>query len=178
MVDLAEVPALDFLLDKLHVLAAAPVEDDAEHAVGTARRVDDPLAFLGRWGQRFLDHDVFAGFQRGEGHRHMQDVRHGDGHRFDVGVGDKILVVAIDARNVELLGQVPAALFVEPRDGDDLSARDLGEPLQVQESDAAADDADLRAFRESVHLHPIQHRARARAWHPPSVMASRSRERI
>ncbi len=88
MVDRAKVPALDLLLDKLHVLSAAPVEDNAKHAVSTARRLDDPLAFRGSGRQRFLDHDVFAGFQCGKRDWHVQDVRHGDSDRFDIRVRD------------------------------------------------------------------------------------------
>jgi hypothetical protein len=129
VIDRAEVPALDLILDKLHVLSAAPVEDNAKNAVGTPRRLNDHLPFSGGRRQRFLDHDVFAGFQRGQCYRHVQYVRHGDSHRLDIGVCDQILVVSINARNVKLLCQFPASFLVESRNGDDLGAWILGEPL-------------------------------------------------
>ena len=145
MVDGAEIPARDLLLDELHVLSAAPVEDNAKNALRTARCVDNLLAFRGRWRQWLLDHDMFAGLQCRERHRHVQDIRHGDGHCLDVRVRDQILVVSIDARNIELLGQVPAALLIQTRDGKDLSARVLGEALQVQETDSATNNSDLKS---------------------------------
>ncbi len=86
----------------------------------------------------------------------MQDVRDGDGDGFDVRVGDQFLVLAVDAGHVELLGQIPAAVLVESGDGDDFGAGILGESLQVQDADPAADDADLELFR-FVHRHPFAH---------------------
>ena len=102
---------------------------NAKDALRAPCRVDDPLPFRCCWRQRFFDHDVFAGFQCRERHGHMQDIRHGDGHRLDVRIRDEILIVSVDARDVELLGQVPAPLFIKTRDGNNLGARDLGETL-------------------------------------------------
>ncbi len=56
-----------------------------------------------------------------------------------------------------MLGQVPAALFIKTRDRNDLGTRVLGETLQVQKSDAAADDSDLQ-FPRICQLHPTQQR--------------------
>jgi hypothetical protein len=64
VVDIAKVSTLDLLLDKLNVLPASPVEDDAKNALRAACCIDDPLTLRGSRRQRFFDHDVFSGFQR------------------------------------------------------------------------------------------------------------------
>jgi hypothetical protein len=73
----------------------------------------------------------------------MQDIRHGDGNGLDVRVRNQILIVSVNARHVELLGEVPAPLFIETRDGNNLGARDRGETLQVQEANSATNDPDF-----------------------------------
>jgi hypothetical protein len=72
-----------------------------------------------------------------------------------------------------LLGQVPAALFIKTRNRNDLGTRVLGETLQVQKSDAAADDSDLQ-FPRICQLHPTQQRTGTQARLPSSIMASRA----
>jgi hypothetical protein len=46
MIDRAEIPAFDLLLDHLHVLASPSIEDHPEHSICPMRGLDDLQAFL------------------------------------------------------------------------------------------------------------------------------------
>ena len=174
VIDVAEVASLDLRLDELDVLAAAAVEDDTKHALGAMRGVDHVLRFRCGRRQRLFHHHVFAGIERGNGDGEVEDVRHGDGDGVNVGVGQQVLVVAVDAGYLERCGQVPTALFVEPGDGNDFNPGILRKPLEMQHSHATADNTNpklsgLSHAATPSHVHCRRRTSgalQARTWSP------------
>ena len=75
VVDVAEQPGVDDLLQRLHVAAAAVVERDVEYAVVAAGRLHHGSADLAVLGHRLLRQDVQAGVQRGDRDRRVQRGR-------------------------------------------------------------------------------------------------------
>jgi hypothetical protein len=147
MVDLAERAAFDLPLDELQVVPAPAIEDHPEDSVGATGGVNDLLTFVDGAPQRLLDDDVLASSERGKGDRKMEDIGHGDRDRLDDGIGDQVLIVAIDPGNPKRPRELAAPILIESRDGDDLDPRIFGEPLQMELADAAADHADAELTR-------------------------------
>src|SRR4051794_27108648 len=113
MIDAAKRPSFELPLDKLNVLAPAPIEDDAKNKPSPPSRRDNLLGFGRRSGQRFLDHDVLAGLKSRPSNRKVEEIGHGNRDRIDIWIGEEVLVIAIHARDGELPREFTTAVLVE-----------------------------------------------------------------
>ena len=121
--NLAELPAVDDLLHPGGQRVVAPVEGLDEDAPGLLRRLGHALGFLGVGGHRLLAQHVLARLQRSKRPLAVQAVGQGVVDGVDFGVGEEPVVVAMNAGNPLLAGELPRPGLVARRDGHDLGLR-------------------------------------------------------
>ena len=158
-IDLAKEAGVGLLLGGLHGRREAIMRPGGQDAVVGGGDVEHLLGIGVGEGEWLLAQHVGAGFERGDGHGLVEDV--GRGHHRDVGanLGQHRIVVAVRARDLEIVGQYPGAGLVDVADGDDFA---VGQALEARDvavlGDAAgADNGDAVGIRS-------RHKLGAFAW--------------
>jgi len=123
---LAERPAGDERLDRLHGRVPAEHETGQALDAGLGHRVAQRTVFLHRQGHRLFDQQVLAAPSRGDSLLGVDVARTGDVHGVDLTVVQDFLEIVTDcALQVELIRESPRAVQVDVADGHNLRARIL-----------------------------------------------------
>jgi hypothetical protein len=130
VVDPAELPLVDLVLQRRDVTALAVVEDDLEHLAGLLRRLDHRAALVDGAGQGLLAEHVQPLLQRGQRDRGVQLRRRTDADGVQAVGLQEVLPPLVEMRYPVLLAELGQGVLLQPGQRHYLDVRQLRERFE------------------------------------------------